>query len=157
MEGVMWAVYCCFDKLLMTCMVRGRHEVRVQNNRMLRKKEWWREKKSKKREKEREIEPSVSFYHTYKRFQGGQGIRWRCCHLKGASVMSSAAVPTHTIATNTWSLSGLRHCCNKLSECHAVTSTAGLSSPASLHMYKNLAGDLYSVSLRSLTGSQEES
>lgn len=83
-----WAVYCCFDKLSMTCVVWGQSECKTTEcwEKMTdddgdkgRGKNLW--------ENEREMRPSVVLHRTFKHFQGGQGKRWRCCYLKVASVM----------------------------------------------------------------------
>ena len=74
-----WAVYCCFDKL------RGAWTaVRAQNNRM-----------TVQQCENHETGPPALLISTCKHSEGERAGRWRCCHLKVASVMSSAGVLPH--------------------------------------------------------------
>lgn len=80
-----WAVHCCFDKLLMTCAVWRTAACKTAE----------REEKSDEEEEKRrwksEGHLSVFLYHAYKRFQGGEGMRWRWplwCHQPVCSLTS---------------------------------------------------------------------
>lgn len=87
-----WAVYCCFDKLLMTCVVWGlRAQSECKNNRVLRKRVMMMMMMmiGRKKSVKKEMGPSVFLYRTrinaFKENRGeGEGAviwRWRqWCH-----------------------------------------------------------------------------
>lgn len=122
------AVYCCLDKLLMTCMVWGLHARSECKTTECWGKEWWWVGKKTVKKRKWEMEPSASLYHTHKCFQGQQGRRWRCFIWRWHQWCQQPVSCLTPIATNTCPLSRRRHCCNL--KRHAMTSTVGLSVAA---------------------------
>lgn len=123
-----WAVYCCFDKLLMTCMVWGLHAQSECKTTECWGKKWWQVgKKTVKKKRKWEIEPSAALYQTYKCFQGRHGGGWRCfvwrwhqwCQqpVSWLTLLLQTHVPCLVGVTAVISL-----------KCHAMTSTVGLSA-----------------------------
>lgn len=130
------AVHCCFDKLLMTSVERGLHTQSQRNITERQGREWWEGG-----EKERDRAICLLLSRTDIHVQGGEGVGWRCCHVKGAigDVISWRPGQAHTHR--------LPFLCHRRQMRRGVLDAVGLSPAASLHTEESPAGDLHSVSL----------
>lgn len=143
--STVWAVYCCFDKLFMTCV----HSQNAQQQNALRKsddgRKWW---KTAKWKADGVIHlPLIIHKNTPKEGRaGGEGAvisRWhQWCHL-----MMRCLTPEQKKQqkNNTLSLSCLRHGCSNSFECHTMNSTS--TTPPIRQLFtswnKGRTGDLY--------------
>lgn len=113
---VVWEVYCCFVKLLMTCVLQG---LRAQSECKTTEcwEKWWRvEKNCEKGENERErlshLPSSITYINAFMedRVEGEGAVIWRWhqwCH-------QPLSCLTPFLQAHIRPLSSLRHYCNKL-------------------------------------------